>query len=99
EAGDGLLEVAADGDTAAVGRRMTAFVCGVAPLQAGAGQIEETKRGTVVGEGEECSTDIVQEAGPRQRQRVNGAAGPRLRFDDEHLPAVPCQRRGGGEAV
>ncbi len=93
ERGDGPVDVAAEDDAAAVGRRMTALPQRVAPHQAGAHEVEGAEGGAVVGEGEKGGADVVDEAGPGERLGPDGAPGPVLGFQDKDLPAGAGQHR------
>src|SRR5205807_7324139 len=57
------------------------------------------ERGAVVGEREEGSADVVQEAGQGEGLGPDGTAGAVPGFEHEDLPALPGQGGAGDEAI
>jgi hypothetical protein len=101
QAGERLLERGGDADGGAVGKDRAERLVGDDQLQAMARQVggERAMEGGA-GEGIEIGrVEIVAEAGQRRLGRADGAAGLRLRLDNQDPPAGAREDDPRGEAV
>src|SRR5262245_13831954 len=78
---------------------MAAFAPRVGPTQGSTDEIEITEGRTVVGKWKEGGANVVEKARKGELLRVNRPARARLRFQHQHLPAVPGERRRRHEAI
>src|SRR5947209_1797046 len=78
---------------------MTTLPAGMAPYQAGAGQVESLKGGTLLGEGKKGRAHIMNVAGKRRFLGIQSAAGPVLRFEQEDAPTLARQRGGRHQTI